>query len=224
MCILISLILMIPVLSIVGRSGSGKTTLLEKVIEKLDARGYRVGTIKHDVHGFDIDYEGKDSWRHRRAGSRTVVLSSKDNLAVIKDVDEEWSPDRLAFSFFSGVDIIITEGYKKSGYPKIEVIRKGRSLKPVCNRDPSLIAIASDIKGKGKLPRFDINDATGIADFIEERFLKDPSLSRGRLMVNGKEIPLKPFIETFIVESISGMVSSLKDCSNPKEIEIRIKR
>ncbi|OGQ40569.1 MAG: molybdopterin-guanine dinucleotide biosynthesis protein B, partial [Deltaproteobacteria bacterium RIFCSPLOWO2_01_FULL_42_9] len=84
--------------SIVGKSGSGKTTLLEKVVAELTKRGYRVGTIKHDVHGFEIDHEGKDSWRHKMAGAKTVVLSSPDRVAVIKDVDEEWLPDKLAFS------------------------------------------------------------------------------------------------------------------------------
>ena len=67
-----------PIVSIVGKSGSGKTTLLEKVVAELTKRGYNVGTIKHDVHGFEIDYEGKDSWRHKKAGAKTVVLSSPD--------------------------------------------------------------------------------------------------------------------------------------------------
>ena len=64
-----------PIVSIVGKSDSGKTTLLEKLVAAIRSRGYRVGTIKHDTHGFDIDHEGKDSWRHKKAGARTVVLS-----------------------------------------------------------------------------------------------------------------------------------------------------
>jgi len=83
--------------SIVGKSGSGKTTLLEKVVAELTKRGYRVGTIKHDVHGFEIDHEGKDSWRHKMAGAKTVALSSPDRVAVIKDVTKNGCLTNLHF-------------------------------------------------------------------------------------------------------------------------------
>jgi molybdopterin-guanine dinucleotide biosynthesis protein B len=214
---------MIPIVLIIGRSRSGKTTLLEKIVKRLTDKGYRVGTIKHDVHGFDIDYEGKDSWRHKKAGAKTVVLSSSRKIAVIKDVAKEWPPEKLASSFLGNLDIVITEGYKKAPFPKIEIIRKACSLKPISIKDRNLIAIASDIKSKRKVPRFDINDSEGIADFIEERFLKTPAHKRATLIVNGKVITLKPFIEALLLESISGTVKSLKGCTNPKDIDIRIK-
>lgn len=225
---------MMLIVSIVGKSGSGKTTLLEKVVAELTKRGYSVGTIKHDVHGFEIDYEGKDSWRHKKAGAKTVVLSSPDKIAVIKDVDEEWTPSMLGFSFIDDADIIITEGYKKADYPKIEVIRKTKSTKPICRKDKNLIAIASDIKFKCRdVPCVDINNAKGIADLIEERFLQkgacreksDPCLIHTGtcLMVNGKKITLKPFIDELLAEAIKGMIKSLKGCRNPGDIEIRIK-
>lgn len=214
-----------PIVSIVGKSGSGKTTLLEKVVAELTKRGYNVGTIKHDVHGFEIDYEGKDSWRHKKAGARTVVLSSPDKLAVIKDVDEEWNPFLLASSFVNDTDIIITEGYKKADYPKIEVIRKAKSTKSICRKDKNLIAVASDIRFKCKdTPCVDINDAKGIANLIEKRFLqKEASREKTYLMVNGKRVSLKPFIDKLLAEAVKGMIESLKGCKNPKDIEIRIK-
>ena len=218
---------MIPIVSIVGKSGSGKTTLLEKVVAELTNRRYRVGTIKHDVHGFEIDYEGKDSWRHKKAGAATVVLSGPDKIAVIKDVEEEWHPDKLISSFIEGADIIITEGYKRASYPKIEVVRKAKSLKPICKRDKNLIGIASDIKFKSRdVPYVNINDFKGVADLIEDRFLKKQSTigkSKTNLIVNGRNISLKPFIEGLLTESVKGMVSSLKGCNNPKNIEIKIK-
>lgn len=215
---------MIPIVSIVGKSGSGKTTLLEKVVAELTKMGYKVATIKHDVHGFEIDYEGKDSWRHKRAGATTVVLSSPDKIAVVKDVNKEWSPAMLGFSFINGTDIIITEGYKKAGYPKIEVIRKAKSLKPICRKDKNLIGIASDIKFKSKdVPYLDINDSKGVARLIENRFLRDKTADTIDLMVNNEEVPLKPFIRELLAEAIKGMVSSLKGCSNPRQIEIKIK-
>ena len=75
---------MIPIISIVGKSDSGKTTLIEKIIPELNKRGYRVATVKHDVHGFDIDIEGKDSWRHKNSGAHTVVISSPQKIAMIR--------------------------------------------------------------------------------------------------------------------------------------------
>ena len=213
--------------SIVGKSGSGKTTLLEKVVAELTKRGYRVGTIKHDVHGFEIDHEGKDSWRHKMAGAKTVALSSPDRVAVIKDVDEEWLPDKLAFSFIDDVDIIITEGYKKAAYPKIEVIRRAKSAKPICRKDKNLMGIASDIKFKRKdVPCININDSKAVANLIENRFLGKTAPSgrnnKAELTVNGKRINLKPFIEKLLAEAITGLVSGLKGCNNPRNIEVKI--
>lgn len=216
---------MMPVVSIVGRSGSGKTTLLEKVISELTSRGYAIGTIKHDVHGFEIDYEGKDSWRHKRAGAKTVVLSGPGKIAVMKDVGEEWPPSRLGFSFFDDVDIIITEGYKKAVYPKIEVVRRAKSTKILCGKDRNLLAIVSDIKFKHRdVSCIDINNAKAVADLIEKQFLRKPRAGEKiDLMINGKQIALKPFIEGMLSEAIKGMLKSLKGCGNPKGIDIRIR-
>lgn len=215
----------IPIVSFVGKSGSGKTTLLEKVIKHLVKKGYRVGIIKHDAHGFEIDHEGKDSWRHKQAGAKTVVLSSPKKVAVVKDVKEEMTVDALKFNFLNNnLDIIITEGYKKAKNPKIEVIRKGLSSKSVCKGDKYLIAYASDIKLKTKLPCLDINNAKSIADFIEKRFLKNKLEQNIHLMVNGRDVPLKPFIAKLLTEAVSGMIRSLKDCETAKEIDIRIKK
>ena len=87
---------MIPIVSIVGKSNSGKTTLIEKIIAELVRRGYRVATIKHNRHGFDIDHEGKDSWRHKRAGARTTVIASPRRVAVVEDVERDYAIDELA--------------------------------------------------------------------------------------------------------------------------------
>ncbi|MCP3677238.1 MAG: molybdopterin-guanine dinucleotide biosynthesis protein B [Deltaproteobacteria bacterium] len=222
---------MIPIVSIVGRSGSGKTTLLEQVIRHLTERGYRVGTIKHDAHDFEIDYEGKDSWRHKRAGAKTVVLASSKKVAVVKEVETEWSPESLAFTFASDHDIVITEGFKQSTIPKIEVFRRSHTEEPVCLEDPNLIALATEIeaeqargKEKGNLPRLDINNSEGVANFIERRFLT-PIPERGVLLsVDGKVVTLKPFIDRLIKESVRGIIKSLKGYSNPGEIELKIRK
>jgi molybdopterin-guanine dinucleotide biosynthesis protein B len=148
---------------------------LEKLLPELTARGHRVGTIKHDVHGFDIDHKGKDSWRHKQAGANTVSISSPKKVAIIKDVDEEESIDSLAVTYFQDVELILTEGYKRQNKPKIEVFRSTVHTEPLCNSDPSLVAILSDIPLDLGVPRFELDDIRGIADFVETRFLR-PSL------------------------------------------------
>ena len=218
---------MVPIISIVGLSGSGKTTLLEKVVRELTLRGWSVGTIKHDVHGFDIDREGKDSFRHKKAGAVTVALSSPGRFAVIKEVKKEWPPERIIASYLSDVDVVVIEGFKQSSFPKIEVIRKANSKKPVCAGDKKLMAFASDFNPAGpagKVPVYGIDDFKGISDLIEEKIIKKHQQKTVSLLVDGKEAALKPFIENLLREGIMGMIKSLKGCERPEEIEIRIRK
>ncbi len=215
-----------PVVSIVGTSGSGKTTLLEKIVKELVKKGYSVGTIKHDAHGFEIDREGKDSWRHKKAGAETVALSSPGKLAVIKDVKGEWPPERIASSFFHDSDIVITEGYKKGPFPKIEVIRKATGKRPACLKDKMLIAIASDMAVKGvRAPVYPLDGHRAIARLIEKTFLSGQKAGASlTLVADGRAVGLKPFIDAMLKEAVVGMVKSLKGCSKAREIEIRVKR
>lgn len=163
---------MIPILSIVGKSNSGKTTLLEKLITELTGRGWRVATIKHNKHGFNIDHEGKDSYRHKKAGALTTVVSSPHQLAVVQDVDHDHSFEEIRDKFISGVDIILTEGFKINDYPKIEVYRSELKHELISKREDGLIAVAADITLTLDVPCLDINDPRMMADFIEEKFLK----------------------------------------------------
>jgi len=215
---------MVPVVSIVGSSGSGKTTLLEKVIAQLKKRGWRVAVLKHDAHGFDIDHEGKDSWRHKKAGAATVALSSPDKFAVIKDVGSEWPPERIIASYLTDADIVITEGYKKGPFPKIEVVRAAHSKRPVAAKDPLLLAYASDVALKTTVPIFGIDDYKGVARFIEKEVLKKARPATISLVVDGSPVPLKPFIEALLREAVVGMTRSLKGCEDAKEVEIKVRR
>ncbi len=162
----------IPIVSIVGKSNAGKTTLLEKLIPELVKRGYRVATVKHDVHGFEIDHEGKDSWRHKKAGAHTTVISSPLRVALIEDVDRDQSLDEIRNKYIKRVDIILAEGYKGNPFPKIEVFRSELKRTPLCGKEDNLLAIASDIKLDVGVPCFDINDIKSIVDLIENKFLK----------------------------------------------------
>ena len=99
-----------PIVCIVGSSGAGKTTLLEKLIPELTCRGIKVGTVKHDVHGFEIDKPGKDSYRHKQAGAVVTIISSPKRIGMVMDTDHDLDLGEL-LPFYSGVDIVLTEGY-----------------------------------------------------------------------------------------------------------------
>jgi molybdopterin-guanine dinucleotide biosynthesis protein B len=162
----------VPIVSVVGKSDSGKTTLIERLLPILKARGYRVGTVKHDVHGFEMDREGKDTYRHFHSGADAVIISSPEKMALIKRVEEALDLDELVTRFHPDMDIIITEGFKRLDKPKIEVFRSALHSQPLCTAADNRIALASDIPIDVDCPRFDIDDVEAVADFIEERFLK----------------------------------------------------
>lgn len=161
--------------SFVAKSGTGKTTLLEKVITELKTRGYRVGVIKHDAHKFDIDHPGKDSHRLTAAGADTMLISSPEKLAVVKKHLISPPIEELIQTYFQGMDVILTEGFKKSGLPKIEVHRQERSATLLCRgeeHDPSLLAVASDEPLDLDVPVLDLNKPSEVADFVEKRIIK----------------------------------------------------
>lgn len=162
-------------ISIVGKQNSGKTTLIEKLIKELKKRGYRVGTIKHNIHGFEIDYRGKDSYRHKMAGASSVVISSSKQLALVKEIDNELTIDEIKKAYLSDMDIVICEGYKKEKKPKIEIFRKEAGHRELlCRNDKDLIALVVNDYSKGvdNVPIFDIDDILGLANFIEAHCLK----------------------------------------------------
>jgi len=165
-----------PVISIVAKSGTGKTTLLEKLIAEMKRRGYKVGAIKHDAHSFNIDRERKDSWRLTQAGADTMLITSPDKLAMVKQyqADQEPTLAETVTAYCDDVDLVLTEGFKHSTMPKIEVHRQERSEKLLCRgeeHDPTLIAVASDSLLEVDVPLFDINDAQGLCDLIVEQYL-----------------------------------------------------
>lgn len=159
----------IPVISIVGgKSNSGKTTLLEKIIREAKFRGWRVATLKHDVHGFEMDQPGKDTWRHAQAGADVVAISSPQKIAILESVTEDQPLDEV-LARIQGVDVIFTEGYKHGNKPKIEVYRSEVHQELFSNLE-ELIAIVSDISFNNGIPCFALDDAQGICDLIEETF------------------------------------------------------
>ena len=213
---------MIPIISIVGKSDSGKTTLIEKLIPELTRRGYRIATVKHDIHSFEVDREGKDSWRHKKAGAHTVIISSPQRLALIRDVEKDLTLEEIREKLVQDVDLIISEGYKKGAQPKIEVFRKEKHKELLCTKRDNFAAIVSNQSFDIDVPAFDLEDMKSLADFIVKRFLSSETNGSVSLKVDGKEIPLNRFVRGFLSTTIKGMVASLKGCETFGRVEIHI--
>lgn len=138
------------VVAFAGYSGSGKTTLVEQVIALLVAQGLRVSAIKHAHHGFDMDRPGKDSWRHRQAGAREVLVASDQRMALLREFGDAGAPDvhGLLARLDPDVDWVVVEGFKASSLPRVEVWRApaaGQPARPVhypC--DDGIVAVATD--------------------------------------------------------------------------------
>ena len=163
---------MIPLLSIVGKSNTGKTTLIEKLIPALMARGYRVASVKHSRHGFDLDREGKDSWRHRKAGARITVLASPSEVVLLETVDHDLTYEEIEKHYIRDADIILAEGRKGNRFPKIEVYRPELHLDLLSEGDENLLAVVTDQAVSPGVPTFRPDEVDALADFVEESLLR----------------------------------------------------
>jgi molybdopterin-guanine dinucleotide biosynthesis protein B len=168
---------MVPVISFVGRSDCGKTTYLEKLIPELKCRGYCVAVVKHDVHGFEMDTPGKDTWRHARAGADVVCISSPERAAMIRRVNTELTLMEVC-EFCRGADIILTEGYKREAVNAVEVFRREHCGTPLAEAG-ELLAMVSDTVEYPETPTFPLNNPAPLADLFEERFLRPSRKTAG---------------------------------------------
>lgn len=155
-------------IGLAGWSGAGKTTLMTRLIPEMARRGVAVSTLKHAHHAFDVDRPGKDSYEHRSAGARQVLVASANRWALMTELRGAPEP-KLAdlLRQFSPVDLVIVEGFKRDAHPKIEVHRAGNGKAWLHPDDPYIAAIASDIAPPaGHLPRAHLDDITAIADLV----------------------------------------------------------
>jgi len=213
---------MLPIVCVVGKSDSGKTTLLEKLIPELRRRGYRVATVKHDTHGFQMDKPGKDSWRLKQAGSQAVVVSSPTKLALIQDTPGDTSLEEIARLLGKGYDVILTEGYKQSRFLKIEVHRKEQDSDILCSPG-ELLAIATDEPLEVPVPQFGLDDAPGLVDLMEQKLLRHKPEVGVTLIINGQYVPLKEFTRDIIAQGVLGMVSTLKGVDKVDSLDLSIR-
>ena len=159
----------IPIVCFVGRSNSGKTTFIERVIPELVRAGYKVATVKHAGHGFELDTEGKDSWRHKQAGASSVVVLSKGSMAMFADVSDEMTVEQVRERFLDdSYDLIIAEGWKHEGYPKIVIVREQVGEIPISHE--GLLAVVSDRPVGLNVPVFGLTEVSAVAALIMKHF------------------------------------------------------
>jgi molybdopterin-guanine dinucleotide biosynthesis protein B len=200
----------VPIVSVIGKSDSGKTTLIEKLIVELRSRGLRIGTVKHAPHGFQLDPEGKDSWRFRRAGAEAVLVVSGEEIAFYGDQpgDDLWD---VICRFMGEVDLVLVEGFSRKRFPKILVGEAKGDVNP-----QEVMAVIDDPSAA---------DVEGICHMILNLTdQQDDSDNEIELIVDGRRVPLNRFTRQVISNVLAGIVTALHGVGEPNEIEVRIKR
>ena len=159
------------VIGVAGFKNAGKTTLVEKLVAELTRRGRRVSTVKHAHHAFDIDHEGRDSFRHRKAGACEVVVVSQNRWALMHESRGEAEPSLAdILAKLAPCDLVIVEGYKRDSHDKIEVRNLALDHPKLAGSDPTVIAIAATGGVEdAPVPVFNRDDVAALASFIENR-------------------------------------------------------
>jgi len=211
------------IISIVGKSGSGKTTLLEKLIKELKRRGHKVAIIKHSHHDYELDQANKDTWRFAQAGSEISAIKSADKLAIFRHMDHFFDPQEISNFILWDYDFILTEGFKGSQYPKIEVHR--RELGEGLLTDPQqLLAVVTDEPVEVSVPQFSSNQVKKIADLIETAVMVDQKEDDVDLIVNGDYVPLEPSLKNQLARTLFTMIPSLNNNSEIKNLHLSLRR
>lgn len=160
------------IVSIVGRSGAGKTSYIEKLLPVLARHGIRLAVVKHDAGGFEIDHPGKDTWRYARAGGGIAAISGPDRFALIERREVELTLDEVV-ERLPDVDLILTEGFKREGRSRVELLRRAWSETPVCPRE-DLVGVIADFDAHPGLPRYPLGDPTPFAEYLLSRLRPRP--------------------------------------------------
>jgi len=212
-----------PIVSVVGRSSTGKTTLLEKLIRELTCRGWRIGTVKHHVHGpVSVDVPGKDSWRHKQAGARAVALASDAACFVFQDTSDRLSLDTIVHRYLVGLDLVLTEGFRAGATPKIEVNRAALGMPLLCGPEDDLVAVVSDWETGASVPHFGLEAVAALADFLAARFLRPAPADPLELLIDGRRVPLEAGTAEVLRRVVWSLVGDTRTPVPPGTVELRI--
>ncbi len=213
---------MSSIITFIGYHNSGKTTLVSQVVSHLKALGYSVAVIKSSSEsGVKFDNHGTDTHTHRQAGANTVLFVGPDQM-VLQTGPSEHSILTLAHRYLGDVDIVIGEGFKHARkVPKIEVRRNKEQ--DLLSEVHGVIAVATDLDISGNCV-FRLDEAKEIAQFIEKRYIsaRKKSPERVALLIDGKKVPLKDFVQECLAGTVTGFIDTLKLTDEAKELEIRI--
>jgi len=211
------------IISIVGKSHSGKTTLLESLIAELKRRGHKVAIVKHSHHANDLDTASKDTWRFTKAGSEISAINSLDHLAIYRRTDDYFDPREISSFVLWDYDIILTEGFKGSHYPKIEVHR-GEQGQELLTDAQQLLAVVTDEPLNVKVPQFSRDDIAGIADLVENIINNGQKENDINLIVNGANIPVNPSLRDLLVRTLFAMLPVPQGNGEIKSLHISLRR
>lgn len=214
---------MAAIVSFIGWHDCGKTTLATGVVASLKQMGYRVAVIKSSSErNIEFDTPETDTFKHKQAGADSVMLVAPDQM-VLQTKQKDLSLITLAHRYFSDVDIVIAEGFKEARHiAKIEVVRDPEQQ--LRKEVHGVLAVATDLQITADYV-FRLGEAEEIALFIEKRFLqkKQKQKEKAALLVNGRKIILKSFIQESLAGTVKGYIDSLKLSGSVDEIELRIR-
>jgi molybdopterin-guanine dinucleotide biosynthesis protein MobB len=211
------------IISFVGKSGSGKTTLLESLIAELKKRGHKVAIVKHSHHADDLDTADKDTWRFTKAGSVISAINSLDHLAIYKRMEHFFDPQEISNFILWDYDIILTEGFKGSSYPKIEVHRREQGQDLLTDPE-ELLAVVTDEPLTIDVPQFSRDEVPGIADLIEKTLLTRHGEDEIDLVVNGAYVPMNASLKGLLRRTLLAMVPGPKDNGEVNSLHISLRR
>ena len=212
-----------PIISVVGKSDSGKTTLLEELIAEVKRRGYKVAVIKHSAEEPELDTLNKDTWRFSQAGSEVSAISSPHKLAIFKKLEQDISPSELSCFASWDCDIILTEGFKQSNYPKIEVHRKEQG-NDLVSRPEQLLALVTDEPLEINVPQFARGEVEKIVDLIVSEMSRQQNGSDIDLFLNGKHFPVNQLFQNLLTRTLLAMTSGMKDGEEIKSMQVSLRR
>ena len=211
------------IISIVGKSSSGKTTLLEKLIVELKRRGYKVAIVKHSHHKDDLDTAAKDTWRFTQAGTELSAINSLDHLAIYRRMDSFFDPRDLSNFVLWDYDILLTEGFKGSSYPKIEVHR-GEQGKELLTDHKLLLAVVTDEPLDIAVPQLAHDDVNGVADVIEKMIISQNGQTDLDVVINGVATTVSPALKDLLARTLTAMIPGPQGNGEIKNLHVSLRR